>query len=261
MRLMKFLVVSMVVSAPMSGAAFAADDADRPRERIECVPGKKFAKLVKKIGELGPEKRDTIDPAPNFTIKPTDGGGMPGRFFARTGTNEINFEISEEGRVLEFLEKFPRDKKSEFCSEDPSREGMLKSEKAFEFSMEFNVEFRNDSGSYSMAELKDGLKDGKSVIKKIVPGPVALLIPKMTHVLVQFDEADALFGFQAFKNDALVGDAAFERAGLDYLLSYEGLEAMGADELRISGGAHKIFPSLSLEKLKKHDMIREEEDD
>ena len=258
MRLTNFLAVSLLMSSSMAAVAYAEDDDDRPRELIECVSGKKFAKLVRKIGELGPEKRDTIDPAPTFTIKPADGGVMPKRFFAKSGGEEINLEVNEEGRVLEFLEKFPQDKKSEFCAEDPSREGMPKNVKALDFSMEFDVAFRNESGTYSTAELEDGLKDGKSVIKKIVPGPVALLIPKMTNIIVEFDEADALFGFQAYQGGTLIGDVPYERAGLDYLLSYEGLEAMGADELRVSGGTHKISPTMSLEKLEKYDMIRTE---
>ena len=258
MRLMNFLAISLLMSTSMAMVAHAEDDDDRPRELVECVSGKKFAKLVRKISELEPEKRDTIDPSPNFTIKPADGGVMPKRFFAKSGGEEINLEISEDGQVLEFLKKFPQDKKSEFCAEDPSREGGPKNVKALDFSMEFDVAFRNESGAYSISELEDGLKDGKSVIKKIVPGPVALLIPKMTNILIEFNEADALFRFQAYQGGALIGDVPYERAGLDYLLSYEELEAMGADELRVSGGAHKISPTMSLEKLEKYDMIREE---
>jgi len=44
-----------------------------------------------------------------------------------------------------------------------------------------------------LAELKDGIGDGKSHCKTIMPGPMAMLLPKMTHVMIAYDliETDA----------------------------------------------------------------------
>lgn len=242
-----------IIGLTVLGFSFSAsaDDA-ATRQLIECAPGKNFAKMADALGSLKADKIDTINTNPSFTLSPRDGGELPSRVFVRARNGqETNLSFSSEGEVSNFISEFENAASSEFCVEDPSRVGMPRTEDAYALDMRFNMNYLNRSGLYEMDELKDGLKDGKSALKKIVGGPGSLFVPSLTHIYVKFEDDEAKPVFSALKGSEVLGDVAFEEFDSAFLIAFDDLKTLGADRFSVSGGAHKLSPSMSREKMEK----------
>jgi len=250
MRLLTATITGIILSLAFMGSSLA-DDGD-VRKLIECSPGKNLAKLAGNLSELKADRLDTINTNPSFTLEPTDGGVMPVRIFVRHGEIETDLQQVDDGEFLNVMPLFLGQEKAELCIEDPSRVGQVKEKDgAFEFSMAFNMNFLHTSGSYSLDELKDGLKDGKAALKKMVPGPVALVLPKMSHVYVEYDDETARPEFSAIKDGNKIEALDFVQLGKAYMIAMEDLKDMKIDSLEIKGGAHTVSPSLSPKRMAK----------
>lgn len=235
-------------------AIFGSAAADEPAHRnlIECAPGKNFNKMADALASLRADKIDTINTNPSFTLLPRDGGALPERVFVRfKNSEEKDLTYSAEGEVTNFIADFEKSSGAEFCVEDPSRAGQLKTEDAYALSMSFNMNFLNSSGTYKMSEIEDGLKDGKTALKKIIGGPGALLVPSLTHLYVEYEDKKAKPILRAKKGEKDLGEVKYEKLGDAYLVSYKALEKMGADSFIVAGGDHTLSPSMSPKKMAK----------
>ena len=122
--------------------------------------------------------------------------------------------------------------------------------------MEFHIEYKNKSGTHSLAELQDGLKDGRDHVKKIVPAPVRLIMPKFTHVVIGYDAEDDDKIHTAPQIIALQGDVKLEGLVVESLerahyVSIKHLEEIRADNLGVYGGKYRMEPTPGPEKMKK----------
>ncbi len=232
-------------------AHMAAADEPELRDLIECTPGKSFSKMAGGLADLDDDKLDTINTNPSFTLEAADGGEMPERIFIRSGETDINLDVSDEGEVADFINLFLEDEKAELCVEDPSRAGKPKEKGAFSMAMKFNMNFIDNNGTYPLPVLKDGLKDGKSALKKMMPGPVSLLIPKLSHIYIEYEDDMTEPSFRALDGDQDLGEPGFVKFGPAFLIAYEDLKDMDADTLKVLGGAHTISPSLSPKRMAK----------
>jgi len=223
------------------------------RQLIECAPGKSFTKIANAIGDLKADKTDTINTNPSFTLQPRDGGELPKRVFIRAvDGDETALEFSKDGEVTNFIAEFEDTSGKELCVEDPVREGAPKTEDAYALNMRFNMNFLNSSGVYGMDEIKDGRKDGKSALKKIIGGPGSFFVPSLTHLYVEFEdpEAEAAFqGCELARSEKKCQALEFEKLGEAYLISFDDLKDMKADQFLVDGGAHTVSPSMSKEKM------------
>ena len=233
-----------------SGTAFS-DDVEL-RQKIECAPGENFAKIADALTDLEEEALDTINTNPSFTLKPVDDGPLPQRIFHRASTGKTSdLNYSEDGAVTDFIALFENGKDDEFCVEDKHRAGRVKEDDAYRFDMRFNMNFHNTSGVYKMDELEDGLKDGKTALKKIVGGAKALFVPKLTHIYIDYADDSVAPDFQGCLDDGQCKALSFQQLENNYLISMEDLRDMDATELRVLGGEHIISPSMNLDKMAK----------
>lgn len=234
-----------------AGAAFAKD---KPvlRQAVECMPAKDIVKLLSKFEKLDADQRDTVDAVIDARFIVDEGQAMPDRMFARSDGEETEFPIALDGRVDGFGRIGSLPKSSELCVEDQARAGLPKDQDGVKFNMDFDVKFKDETGRYSLAQLRDGAKDGKSFYKKLVPAPIRLILPKMTHVSVTFDDPGAPGQtLQAFDGERLVEGLIAEPFGDTLVVEIDHLEALGADTFVISGGEYDMEPSPSIEKMKK----------
>jgi len=248
------LLLSMVLGLTVCGAADAKDKEDTPhlRKLVECVPGKQMAKLSDAIAGLDADRLDTINTNPSFTLKPNDGGPAPQRVFVRLGEMETDLKMIEDGEVVDFMPVFAGQKDAELCVADPVRAGQPYVQGgAYSFSMAFNMNYINSSGRYEMDELSDGLKDGKAALKKMIGGPVALVLPKLSHIYVEYEDEAAEPVFKAQRKGKDVGTPEFTKLGDAYLIDYKSLKALKADTLIVEGGVHTLSPSMSPKRMAK----------
>lgn len=253
---MRVSIFKTALSAAFA-ASFAAGPAlakDKPvlRQAVECMPAKDIVKLLSKFEKLDEDQRDTVDAVIDARFTVDAGQPMPSRMFARNGNEDIDFPIASDGKVEGIGRLGSMPKSSEICVEDKAREGLPKDQDGIKFGMDFDVKFKDESGRYSLAQLRDGAEDGKSFYKKLVPAPIRLMMPKMTHVSVTFDEPDAAEQMvQAFAGDRLIEGLIVEPFGQTHVVEIDQIEALGADTLVISGGGFDMEPSPSIEKMRK----------
>lgn len=169
---MKYLGVALI-GFMLSASAFAEDkeEAAPPlRELVTCFPAKGIAGFVSKFQNIEADRRDTVDMLFKASFKVNDGGVMPSRIFIREQDQETNFVIDAKGHVPDFINIAKASEMAELCIEDPSRVGTPRGGKAVRFSLENDVYFLTNSGYHDIATLRDGLKDGKTHYKEMVPG-------------------------------------------------------------------------------------------
>lgn len=192
-----------------------------------------------------------------YTIR--DGGVLPERLFLRENGAENNFTLDGEGKVTDFKKIATASKSAELCSEDPSREGTPRGE-GIGFSIDNDVQFLKNTGYHDLATLKDGLKDGKSHYKKMAPAPIRMMMPKMSHVMINYELEDTVHQFSAMKGQTpLAGLVSDQHCG-QTIIKIEDLEALGGDGLQISGGAYTLSPVPNKKALQKFTECGDEDE-
>lgn len=253
--------LSLVVLTLLASSVAYADDDVSQASGIKCKPAKDLIKVITKMSSMKSSQTDTVAAFPNMRISAAEGYELPKRLFVRAGSTETDLPIDKNGRVsgLEVLKGL--DKSSDFCVQDKTLTGATEGEKTMSMSMDFDISYKNKSGRHEIAELRDGLKDGRAHIKKLVPAPVRLMIPKFDHVLIEYldengETIDVAPQIAAYKGDEKVDGLTLERLENMHFVKIDQLQEIGADSLRIEGGTYKMDPSPSLEKIK--DLMKDD---
>jgi len=221
------------------------------RERITCFPAKGLVKMMSKINDLPEDRLDTVKTLISAGFDVPDGEALPDRLFVRDGDQERDFTLLGDGSVPDFTTLKTASKTSELCSDDPSRAGLPRTEDGIRFNLSPDIMFLNQSGSHDIAELRDGVKDGKSHFKKLFGGGVvSLLIPKATHVMVEYSDDDVSPDIQALKAGQIVSGLDIEAFNGGHVIALKELEKLEIDVLEIRGGGYKLKPVPSVKKMK-----------
>ena len=253
--MMKFIAAILIGLMAVSAPAFA-NEAEDKAAGIDCMPAKDFVKLLRKLDKLDASQKDTVGMEPVMMFEATDGGALPSRVFYRHKGVETPFQINDDGLVPDFIKIKNMDKKGNMCLQDKTRIGVPEDENGLEIDVDMDLIYHNNTGLYSMAELADGLKDGRSHIKKIVPAPIRLLIPKFTYLEVIAEEGVEL-DISALKNGAAIPGLDVINVEGSRAIEFAQLEGLGADSLKITGGKFTLGPTPSPDDMK--DMDDEED--
>jgi len=240
----------------ITSSSYASEAGDKAAG-IGCIKVKKIVKKAKVFADLRAEKLDTVNTIPSLQIIVSEGKTPPDRLFFRDkdGT-ETEFTLGYEGYVDAFEKIASFDKKGSMCFQSKAKAAAPDEKVGFNFSVDFNVFYNNGSGLHTLAELEDGLKDGKTHYKKLFGGPMSVMVPKLTHIgVANFDTEVAIaaepLSIFAMKNGAQVDGLIVEEfAGLS-VVSIAQLQTLGAEGLSVKGGVYKLMPIPSIKKMKK----------
>jgi len=251
--MMKFILLGTTLcTAFLSGNAFASEVKDMAAG-IKCLPANKIIKLASKFDSMKPEKKNTVSVTPEMQLTASEGTTLPERVYFRAGTSEHKFNMDKDGVVTDFARIGTMNKKGELCMQGQQFIGKAEGESGMNLSISFDIRFKNSSGSHSLAQLIDGAKDGKSYYKKMFPGPMSIMVPKMTHVGITYlDNLEtAKPNIYAAKAGNKIDDLLVEQLSSMYVVSIKDLKNLGADTLKIDGGKYQLTPIPSIEKMKK----------
>ena len=188
-----------IAAALMTLCPAAAHAADDLRGETFCFPAKDVPKLIDELAEIKADRRDVVDVRlqPRFLIK--DGGAWPERFYLAKDEQVIaDIPFSREtGATPSFLESVKMRPDTDICIDDPTRADRPKDDEGLYFEMGLSPLFHNESGRYTLAELQEGAKDGKKFYKKMLPGPVALLMPDTDWFAVKMADRSVQPSFAA----------------------------------------------------------------
>lgn len=241
---MKHLVLPVMIITAFVPTAWAAD---APTEK--CFPARTAKKTIAKLEGLKPASQDTLEAALTAQFVGRSHTDPQPKLWTRIVGVDEPFTITPDGVVDAFhtrLQALSPD--DEICGEVITKDGETS---RIGLNIGVDVNFKNTSGPFSLAELQDGVRDGRSFYKKLYPGPMSLMVPKMTHVLVEtvlpdFDTLDVTFT----REGEPVAPPTIETFGGAYVIALEAIEASGADQMAIMGGPFRLSPSPSIKKLK-----------
>jgi hypothetical protein len=232
----------------MAQTSFA--EATKLRGETFCFPAKDVPKLVRKLSEVKPERRDVVDVqlAPRFIIK--DEGIWPERFYLFEDDVEVaDLPFSREtGAVPNFLEATSANPKSDICIEDPTRADRPEDDEGLYFEMGLSPFFKTSTGTHSFADLKKAAKDGKKFYKTMLPGWAALLMPDADYFAIRMIDPSIIP--KAFAQ-TVDGEAALTTEVVKdmWIVSLDDLEALNASKLIVRGGDYNLQPVPSPKNL------------
>ena len=263
------MVLAGGVAAILTTSPAWAGEAEDLAAGIKCKDAKGVIKMTQKFDKLKPAKKDTVSAIPEMRIITQDGGALPKRLFFRTDKQESDFSVASDGRVTDFARIRTMDKNGEMCLQSPAYIGQADGKSGVGMSLDFNVLYKNSSGQHTLAELLDGARDGESHYKKLFPGPLAIMVPKMTHVGIEYPGREpaqikamlSTIGSQIYATKAgkKVSGLNIETFGGMYVVALEDIKDLGADGLAVKGGAYTMTPIPSIEKMKKLGFEEDEE--
>lgn len=222
------------------------------REETRCFPAEGIIGFMTRFDGLDETKTDTLHAVFAANINIEDEGGFPDRIYIKSGDQETDMPLDDEGLIQGFtpiIKAAPEG--TEICIDDKARAGTPVDQPGATFSLPLSIRMKNESGTYDMAELKDALKDGKSFYKKMVGGAMALLVPKMTHLIVTYEEKETPLNLAVFNGDELIESPVAEVFNGGHVIRYKDLKKAGATRVEISGGEHRILPAPSIKTMEK----------
>ena len=252
------VLAALLISTPAL-ADDAKTDAPKLRELVNCFPAKNITEMVAKFQSLDADKRDTVDMLFEASFKVKDGGEFPARIFTRDAGGEKNFTLNPDGTIPDFDNIGEVSETAELCSEDPTREGTPHGE-GLNFGISSDVHFLSNNGYHDLATLKDGLKDGKSHYKKMVPAAMRLLVPTLKYVMIEYEAEDTPPQFTAMKGETPVDGLKHETFCELAMIKVKDLEKLGADGLKVMGGSYSLTPVPGVKTLKRFTECSKDEE-
>jgi len=253
MRRLASLSLCSVLS--LSVFTVSADESEEPvelREETRCFQAEGLINFIKRFDDLDESRTDTLHAVFEAKIEIRDEGEFPDSLYIKSGDQKTNMVLDDEGLIDGFETAImAAEPESEICIQDKARAGTPVNQAGAVFNMPLSIRMKNTSGRYDMAELQDGLKDGKAFYKKMVGGAYALLVPKMTHLIVAYNEDDVPLNLSVFNNDAPIATPEAEPFNGAHVIRFKDLKKLGATHIEITGGPHRISPAPSVKTMKK----------
>jgi len=235
--------------------AFADDDSAESVLRPEtiCHPFQEAVEAIDEFLDIDDKYRDVVDVIPRARFQITDNGALPERVYFASAERETDVHLDAQGVMPDLLETARANPESELCVKDSSRAGQARKEDSgLEFILGALPQFTNRTGTFTLAELKEGTKDGRKFFKKMAPSLVSFMVPKLTHISVShpYDDEDNLPTVEAFAGNVSLGPVTMERFDVSQLLEVEALEEMGADRIVVTGD-HRLYPLPDAKTMRK----------
>lgn len=254
--LSRVFVSAVILSLSVSAAA---EDIAAPKLAEKCFPAEGLVQFYAKMTELKPARVDTLEAVMNAKFHREDDAMVLPKFWSRSGGQDVPFTVKEDGQVPDFHERIQKlPETAELC-------GQLMTPKGEEPKVGINIDndilFKNRTGPYSLAELQDGVADGKSFYKKMLGGPMSLLVPSMTHISLQYSDKTAPLKVRFTQAGQAVSRPPIETFGRTFVIALEDIEASGADTFHVDGGPFKLMPTPSVKKMKSLGFRAEGEED
>jgi len=193
-----------------------------------CFPIERAFDILKS-SSLQPTRRDSVDSfLEAYFIGPETRESAMQLYLQHDGTRD-DFVVSKNGEVKGFHPKVLS------APDDTMICGQTRQDGKIGLGMSTSVRFKSSSGLHTMAEISDGVKDGKSHHKKNLGGAKALFVPKMTHIAIIYEAPDVAPEVSAIASGESVR-VTLEPYGEMWVIDVALLEDSKVETITIGGG-------------------------
>lgn len=251
------LMGSILFLTPLLGTPITAF-AETTLEEV-CIPIEKLLKIQRKSEKIKASKRDTLELETSAQFQKRDDKGPFPKLYSKADGIIAPFTVLPNGEVVDFNNRLNAlSKDGTVCAEVAVIDGK---KSKIGFNIGADIQFKNQTGPYTLADLQDGVADGKTWYKVMFPGPLSVMVPKMTHLMVDYDGAVlSADGIQFSKSGTAIPNPLIEEFGGTYVIALKAIEASGADLMTVSGGPFTLTPVPSIEKMKSLGFGKSEND-
>ena len=243
-------VITALMALSVSQTAYADDTGER-LEADYCGSAAGIVEMVAKFDSLKPDKRDTVVARLNVNLILGESEPMPDSIELRDGETVLPLKFDETNRSIGFIDQIRQvTETAKLCITDPARAGRTRQERGFELNTSMSVQFKDTPGTHSLAQLEDGLKDGRSHYKKLA-GAMGFMVPKFDYISVWGADGANPPRVWATAEGADVGEPDYELYNGARLIALKTLEAMGADGVRIVDPDYRMSPSPDAKTIAK----------
>jgi len=237
------LFTILIANLLAGGGAYAQDTPAAEK----CFPVKTATDNLK-AASLKPEKRDHVDSFLKAFFADVETRSLPMKLYIKSDDAREDFIVRETGGVQDFQAKIlAASPEAQIC-------GLAREDGKIGLGMSTSVRFKNQSGTHTLAEILDGLKDGKSHHKKNLGGAKAMFVPKMTHIAIIYDDPLYDDSGAAPVVTAIAGGettpVALERYSNMWVADVDSLEDSDVETITIGGGTYELHPVPSIKKMK-----------
>lgn len=248
----RFLAISLMALPAIATPAQAQEGpapADITPEDEFCFPAKDITKQINKMEDLKDSKRDTVRVFFEANIGVPEGQPYPERLEVRDADQITPIKVDlVSGRTLNMQDTLrTASEDAQMCIIDPYRE--QRGEEKMSFGVSMRVGFIETPGTHSLAQIEDGLKDGRSHYKKMA-GAMGFMVPKFGHIALASDDKDNPPRAFITRAGADIGEPEFEIYDGARLIDVDQIEAMGGDGLRVDG-PYRMSPSPDAKTIAK----------
>lgn len=248
MKIIRLFSTMTLMGAIFAPCAIAQDSELRPA--LKCLPMESLAKLSDKMSSIPEKHQDVITPSLNARVEDNDGHGFPERIYFKDGEKETDLKVGSDGKLTGISLDTPMSKTTELCLYDPERAALANDEARLGLSFSVDIAYPKKT-KYSLDQLEEGLEEGRVHYKKMMPGPVSLLVPKLTHVIVGYEDKNSEPKIYAMQGEDRLEGLAMEPFGHAWIIEVKALQKLGADHLSIEDDFEIIEPGASAETLRK----------
>lgn len=221
-----------------------AQDADAPPLGEEtCMPTQGMKEAMAKFDGLKPERIDTVRAALKLTVNTDDENIVPERIEIRDVGEPQPLTLDPVMRTADLTPILPSlSDEAQLCIVHPDLGDDVSPEDAnYGISIGMGVRFLETPGTHTLAELEEGMKDGRAHYRKMA-GAMGFMVPKFGHVAVAGADPENPPRLWATKAGEDLGEPKSEFINGGRLVSLDDVEDMGADGVRIEGD-YRLSPS------------------
>lgn len=235
----------------MASVPAFAEDAPQPMGEEYCLPAGGIGDTVAKFDSLKPGKRDTVGPDLTLAFALDEGETMPEQVELRDDDLVLPLVFDDKNKSVGFIDQLRQvSTEASLCIIDPARADRTRADRGFSVDINMGVRFKDTPGAHSMAQLEDGMKDGRSHYKKMV-GAMGFMVPKFDYIAVAGDDKTTPPRVWATMDGVDLGEPSFETYDGARMIAMDALEEMGADGVRIEDGYYRMSPSPDAETVAK----------